>query len=117
MAVLELVGTRPDWMSALSVALTRPPGVPERRSGDDPWNPAPEGRPRRISDDLAWFRDAIDEPDQHGLRPLEDTASVAVWEAKPGDAPDDRLRRLRDRGVLEAAGFLLHEPDAVPVGD
>jgi hypothetical protein len=84
--------------------------VPERRSGEDPWRPPPSGRPRRISDDLAWFRDAIDEPERHGLRQLDDTAAVAAW--KPAD--DEllpRLARLDERGVLSAAGFLLHEPD------
>jgi len=35
---------------------------------------------------------------------------VTVWESN-GQAPDDHLSRLRDRGILEAAGFLLHEPE------
>jgi len=111
MTILELVKPRPDWLGALQIALTRPPGVPERRSGEDPWKPATTERPRRISDDLAWFRDAMDEPDQNGLRPLDDTATVAAWEpADPSLVP--RLSRLDQRGVLAAAGFLLHEPDA-----
>ena len=111
MAVLELVSSQPDWLNALTVALTRPPGVPERRSGEDPWKGTGRAeRPRRISDDLAWFRDAMDEPDQNGLRPLDDTATVAAWEpADPSLVP--RLARLDQRGVLAAAGFLLHEPD------
>ncbi|HVL95421.1 MAG TPA: hypothetical protein VM266_06130 [Solirubrobacteraceae bacterium] len=109
MTLLELVHTRPDWFGALEVAISRPAGVPERRNGEDPWSPPDElDRPRRVSDDLAWLRAAVDEPEQHGLKPLDDTAAVAVWEA-PDD--DERLRRLRDRGVLEAAGFLVHEPD------
>jgi hypothetical protein len=110
MAVLELVHSRPDWMGALTVALTRPPGVPERRAGDDPWEGAAPGiaeRPRRISDDLAWLRQAMDEPQDHGLRGLEDTAAVGAWVA--GDDARERLERLRDRHVLDAAGFLLHE--------
>jgi hypothetical protein len=113
MAVLELVSSRPDWMAALTVALTRPPRVPERRSGDDPWQGgAPRAqRPRRVSDDLAWLRQAYDEPAAHGLRGLEDTAAVAAWEAAP--AARERLQRLRDRRVLDAAGFLLHEEVAV----
>jgi hypothetical protein len=112
MTILELVQPRPDWLGALQIALTRPPGVPERRSGEDPWKPAETAeRPRRISDDLAWFRDAMDEPQEHGLRPLDDTATVAAWEsADPELVP--RLSRLDERGVLAAAGFLLHEPDA-----
>jgi hypothetical protein len=110
MAVLELVSSQPDWMNALTVALTRPPGVPERRAGDDPWNGSERAeRPRRISDDLAWLRQAYDEPDDHGLHGLDDTAAVAAWEADT-DA-EERLERLRDRRVLDAAGFLLHEEE------
>jgi hypothetical protein len=110
MAILELVQPRPDWTGALQIALTRPAGVPERRAGEDPWRPAMANRPRRIADDLAWFRDAMDEPDEHGLRPLDDSAAVAAWE--PAD-PElvSRLERLDDRGVLIAAGFMLHAPD------
>lgn len=116
MAILELVDSRPDWLAALAVALARPPGVAERRFGEDPWSPSPRGRPRRISDDLAWFRDAMDEPDSNGLRPLSDTATVAAWEADDKEgAVRQRLGRLRDRGVLQAAGFLLHEPDLAGV--
>ena len=37
--MLELVRHQPDWLAALGVALTRPPGVPERRREEDPWNP------------------------------------------------------------------------------
>jgi hypothetical protein len=109
--MLELVLDRPDWMNALGVALTRPPGVPERRQDQDPWNPGAESeaRPRRIADDLAWLRQAYDEPEENGLRPLRDTAAVAAWE--PDDSCTDRLVRLRDRRVLDAAGFLLHRDD------
>jgi hypothetical protein len=107
MAVLELVQTRPDWLSALTVALTRPPGVPERRAGDDPWQEAERERPRRISDDLAWLRQAMDEPSNCGLRDLSDTAAVGAW--VPDETAAERLCRLRDRRVLDAAGFLLHE--------
>jgi hypothetical protein len=111
MTILELVQPRPDWLGALQIALTRPPGVPERRAGEDPWKQPTTDRPRRISDDLAWFRDAMDEPQSHGLRPLDDTATVGAWEsADPELIP--RLARLDERGVLAAAGFLLHEPDA-----
>jgi hypothetical protein len=108
MALLELVHRSPDWMEALGVALTRPPGVPERRAGEDPWTDedTPD-RPRRISDDLAWLRQAIDEPETHGLRGLGDTAAVAAWEIDHDAAA--RLDRLRERRVLEAAGFLLHD--------
>jgi hypothetical protein len=112
MAILELVQPRPDWMGALGVALTRPPGVPERRSGEDPWDtePAEASRPRRISDDLAWFRQALDDPPSAGLKPLGETAAVSAWDC--GDRElTDRLARLDDRGILDAAGFMLHDPD------
>lgn len=108
MAMLELVHARPDWMGALEVALTRPPGVPERRTGEDPWREGGEAeRPRRISDDLAWLRLAIDEPEENGLRGLGESAAVATWE--PTRDAQERLDRLRDRRVLDAAGFLLHD--------
>ena len=110
MALLELVNERPDWMGALGVALARPPGVPERRAGEDPWksdgNDHSE-RPRRISDDLAWLRQAMDEPERCGLKTVADSAAVAAWETN-GDA-QARLDRLRERRVLDAAGFLLHD--------
>lgn len=54
------------------MALTRPPGVAERRAGEDPWHPRPLGRPRRIADDLAWFRRAMGAPARHGLRPVDE---------------------------------------------
>ena len=68
--MLELVRDTPDWLAALGVALTRPPGVPERRGDEDPWQPeGAEARPRRIADDLAWLRQAFDEPENNGLQP------------------------------------------------
>ena len=81
MALLELVRQRPDWMGALGVALARPEGVPERREREDPWT-GDRGppHPRRVSDDLAWLRQAIDEPESNGLHGLGDTAAVAAWE-------------------------------------
>ena len=112
MTILELVQPRPDWLRALQIAMTRPPGVPERRSGEDPWAAPSTDRPRRISDDLAWFRNAMDDPDEHGLRSLgEESAAVGAWES---DDPElvPRLTRLEERGVLTAAGFLLHQPEA-----
>jgi hypothetical protein len=107
MAMLELVHRHPDWIGALGVALTRPPGVPERRAAEDPWQDSVPDRPRRISDDLAWLRQAIDEPETHGLKRLGDTAAVGIWE--PDETAAERLVRLRDRRVLDAAGFLLHD--------
>jgi hypothetical protein len=105
--MLELVRPTPDWLGALGVAMARPPGVPERRHDEDPWHPETEGRPRRIADDLAWLRQAFDEPEGNGLRPLHGTAAVGAWE--PDEESVERLSRLRDRRVLEVAGFLLHE--------
>jgi len=108
--MLELVRHTPDWLAALGVALTRPPGVPERRREEDPWQSdeaAP--RPRRVADDLAWLRQAFDEPESNGLRPLPESAAVAAWDPDP--ACSERLGRLRERQVLDAAGFLLHEAD------
>ena len=109
MVMLELVAERPNWRGALGVALTRPEGVTERRSNQDPWAPPSSDRPRRISDDLAWLRQAFDEPEHNGLRPVPDSAAVAAWEAREEDhAVLKRVARLRDRGVLDAAGFLVH---------
>src|SRR5690349_9171442 len=114
MAVLELVTARPDWMGALTIALTRPAGVPRRRAADDPGAAAGGAeRPRRISDDLACLRQAYDERADHGIKGLEDTAAVAAWETD--HEAQERLARLRDRRVLDAAGFLLHEEERIAV--
>lgn len=113
MTILELVRARPDWYSALEAALTRPEGVPERRHGEDPWSPPPVDRPRRVSDDLAWLRQAMDHPEQHGLRAIDADTSIPVWECADDDRQvQARLQRLQQRGILEAAGFELHEPTA-----
>ena len=111
MPLLELVNEHPDWMGALGVALTRPPGVPERRAGEDPFEqPAAKAeRPRRISDDLVWLRQAIDEPETHGLSHIANSAAVDAWQADRMAV--EHLVRLRDRHVLDAAGFLLHDED------
>src|ERR1700709_1868097 len=99
MAVLELVQHQPDWLNALGVAMTRPPGVPERRGAEDPWEDSDPNRPRRISDDLAWLRQAMDEASHCGLRGLDDTAAVGAW--VPDETASERLCRLRDRRVLD----------------
>ena len=108
--MLELIRERPNWMGALSVALTRPAGVPERRHGEDPWHPLSANRPQRLTDDLAWLRQALDAPTAHGLRPLPGGNAFATWE--PDEGGNQRLRRLRDHHVLEAAGFVLFEAEA-----
>jgi hypothetical protein len=111
--MLELLRERPNWLGALSVALTRPPGVPERRTGEDPWSatePGERPRPRRITDDLAWLRQAFEDPAVHGLRPIPRRKVVGAW--VPDDHAFERLARLRDRHVLEAAGFQLTDVPA-----
>ena len=111
--MLELLRHRPNWLGALSVALTRAPGAPERRQGEDPWTEGAKDRPRRVTDDLAWLRSAFEEPEAYGLRPMPRRKAVAAW--KPDAAGYERLVRLRDRHVLEAAGFELRDiPVAVP---
>ena len=108
--MLELIRASPNWLGALSVALVRPQGVPERRHGEDPWLASEWGaRPRRLTDDLAWLRDAVEDPEPHGLHPVADGRAVAAW--MPDEGGTERLRRLRDRAVLEAAGFLLYEDE------
>jgi hypothetical protein len=105
--MLELIHVSPNWRGALTVALVRPTGVPERRHGEDPWERARAARPRRLTDDLAWLRVALEDPEPHGLKPLPDHGVVVAWH--PDEDVVDRLRRLRDRAVLEAAGFQLFE--------
>ena len=104
--MLELLRERPNWLGALSVALTRPPGTPERRTGEDPWKTTEAlTRPRRITDDLAWLRQTMEDPGVHGLRPIPRRNAIAAW--APDDTARERLVRLRERHVLEAAGFEL----------
>ena len=55
--------------------------------------------------------EVVDEPAEHGFREVPDTAAVAVWRTDLDGDLGSRLCRLRDRGVLDAAGFLLHEAD------
>ena len=110
--LLELVQDKPSWGNALTTALLLPPGMKERRHSDDPWSPSTE-RPRRISDDLAWLRNAVDEPEMYGLRMLEGTAAAGAWEVTDSERVGDHLGRLEERGVLEAAGFLVHDDEPV----
>ncbi len=107
--ILEQTG-RPSWRDALEAALVRPAGVPERRSGEDPWAPPPTDRPRRATDDLGWLRHAVDDPAGAGLRALGE--DMRAWEVAEADRVA-RLERLSDRGILAAAGFTLHHADAV----
>ena len=109
MPLLELVEPQPDWLQALGAAVERPPGVPERRNVQSGGDRRDERRGpdeyRRVADDLAWLREAVEHPEDHGLRELRGTAAVAVYET---NGEIDRLARLQERGVLHAAGFLLH---------
>lgn len=103
-------------MAALEVALTRPPGVPERRAGEDPWVTEPVQRPRRVTDDLAWLRRAMDEPESAGLSQVDDgEVRIRVWEVSDY-AVTAKLERLLERGVLDAAGFELHRADLPQTG-
>jgi hypothetical protein len=110
--LLELVQEKPSWGDALATALTLPAGMPERREGQNPWSP-PTDRPKRISDDLAWLRNAVDEPETHGLRMIEGTATAGAWEVTDSRRVAEHLGRLEERGVLEAAGFLFHTDDSM----
>jgi hypothetical protein len=112
MFLLELITRQPDWFAALEVAMTLPEGMSERRSGENPWAAPRARRPRRISDDLLVLRDAYEHADAHGLVPIDDDPSVICWEVHAAHT-QECLERLRDRGVLQAAGFLLHEEDGV----
>ena len=108
MPMLELVQDRPDWMSALGVALTLPPAS---RSGADRGRSVGgggAGRPRRISDDLAWLRS--------GRGRAGGRTACASWARAPPSPRGrrtteaiERLDRLRHRRILDAAGFLLHD--------
>ena len=105
--MVQLLCERPNWLGALSVACRRPRGVPERRRGPDPdpRKPAPTNHPPRATDDLAWLREAFEDPAAYGLRRVPARSAVAAWEPDVSGAA--RLQRLSDRHVLEAAGFLL----------
>jgi hypothetical protein len=98
----QLLRGRPNWIGALSVACTRPPGVPERRRDD---RTRDADRPRRSTDDLAWLREAFEDPAAHGLRRVPARSAIAAWE--PDAVGAATLARLSERHVLEAAGFLL----------
>jgi hypothetical protein len=61
--MLELTHVNPNWFGALSVALVRRNGEPERRHGPDPWQQRGHApRSRRVTDDLAWLRVALCDP-------------------------------------------------------
>ena len=105
--LLELIQDKPSWGDALATALILPSGMTERRQGQDPWSPSTE-RPRRISDDLAWLRNAVDEPEMYGLRMIEGTAAAGRLGGHRQPARQRAPRSPRGAGVLEAAGFLFH---------
>jgi hypothetical protein len=109
-AALELIRHEPDWASALTQALTRPTGVPERRQRPAEGSPDGDRPRRRIADELAWLREVIDEPQTHDFDRAAEAAQL-WWPTGEADNPEtlERLNKLRDRGVLDAAGFLLHD--------
>jgi hypothetical protein len=110
--MLELTDVNPNWFAALSVALVRPTSELERRHDQHPWEQRGHHAPRlrRATDDLAWLRVAFCDPEPNGLHPLSHGRAVAAW--VPDDDAVERLRRLRDRAILEAAGFRLFEDEA-----
>jgi hypothetical protein len=100
--MLELTHVNPDWFGALSSRwsarlASRSADTARIRDGSEA---TPSGR-LDVTDDLAWLRVAFCNPELHGLYPLSHEGAVTAW------APDDdavkRLRRLRDRAILEAA--------------
>src|SRR5436305_15129262 len=111
---VELVRPEPDWAAALARALERPAGVPERRQRPEERDegPADGSRPRRrrIADELLWLRDVIEDPDAHGFQ--HDAGAAQIWfpigETDNADTLD-RLDAPRQRRILDAAGFLLHD--------
>jgi hypothetical protein len=106
--ILVLLQEQADWWHALEVAMTLPPGVSERRAHEDPWQPVSIDRPRRITDDLAWFRHAMERPAEHGFH----AGDEATWTLDVGLEDEQRLRRLEERGVLAAAGFALQADES-----
>jgi hypothetical protein len=111
-AAFELVRPEPDWEGALARALERPPGVKERRRSPDDGPREGTSPRRRIADELAWLREIVDDPAAQGFVLV--SAAAQLW--YPEGETDceetlERLSKLRDRGVLDAAGFLLHEDE------
>ena len=90
--------------------------MPERRGGEDPWQaaapPAPSARAASPTTSPGCARPTTSRTST-GLKGLEDTAAVAAWETD--HEAQERLARLRDRHVLDAAGFLLHEEERIAV--
>ena len=109
MALLELVHERPDWMGALGVALSPPAGRPRAARRRGPVARRRRGGPARGGSPTTSRGCArrSTSPSRNGLRGLGDTAAVAAWE--PTGEAAARLDRLRERRVLDAAGFLLHD--------
>jgi|SRR5947209_10845592 len=110
-AAVELIRPEPDWEGALARALERPAGVKQERRQERADEPRDGDAPRRrIADELAWLRDVVDDPATHGFR-VADAAAQLWWPIGDTDSEEtlERLERLRDRGILDAAGFLLHE--------
>src|SRR5436190_19367515 len=107
-AAIELVRHEPDWPAALARALSRPAGLPERRSRPEtPANDAGAPR-RRIADELAWLREVIDEPGAHSFE-LASAAAQLWWQTGEGVALVDleRLANHRDSGSYISARRLV----------
>ena len=72
----------------------------------------PSRAPARAGSPTTWRGCArrFEDPAVHGLRPIPRRKVVAAW--VPDDDAFERLARLRDRHVLEAAGFQLTDVPA-----
>ena len=104
--------TEPDWLAALEVAFTPPPGTPERRADEDPWDGEP---PKARAPAPHLRRAAVAAPRDRGAGGQRPDAAAGVGRRRRCGTPRTRASsaccRLRDRKVLDAAGFLLHEAE------
>ena len=106
--MLELVHARPDWMGALGRRAdpsrrASPSGAAARIRGT---TTAPSARAGSPTTSRGCARRSTS-PSPTACAGLGDTAAVAAWE--PTSEAQARLDRLRERRVLDAAGFLLHD--------
>lgn len=64
---------------------------------------------RRVTDDLALLRAALEDPRSFGLEPAAGRHSGTMWRLADGDGGAgeivDACERLQRRGILEASGL------------